>query len=52
MALFDDSNDVEYNGISLVQISKIFVTQDNFFNRAAPFDGVHKIFASIYKPPN
>ena len=31
--LFDGGDDVEHNGIGLVEISKIFVMQDDFFSQ-------------------
>ena len=38
--LFDSGDNGEHNGVSLVEISKIFVTQHNFFFGTDRFDGV------------
>ena len=36
-------DDVEYGGVGLVEISKIFPTKDTFFDCKAPFDRAHCI---------
>ena len=37
---FGGGQDCEHKGVGLVEVSKIFVTQDDFFFGKAPFDRV------------
>ena len=38
--LLDGRGDADYSGVGLVEISEIFVTQDDFAYEKAPFDPV------------
>ena len=38
---FDDEDDGEYKGLGLLKISRIFVTQDEFFEGKISFDDVY-----------
>ena len=48
--LFGGGANVEYSGVGFVEISSIFVTQDDFYDATEPFDGiVRKIRTSVRK---
>ena len=41
-SLLDGGNDDKHNGVGLAEVSKIFVMNDDLFDKAAPFDRIYK----------